>query len=161
MSAIRRRRTIKRARSLSDAMDMCAGHADQKLRRPLKAVAGLMDKDYHAVYGWLKAGDIWASQIRPFERACGATFVTEWLCANAHLLAVKMPAGRAVQGTDVLDLNQNFAAVIGLMIAFSKGEAEQDDLLSAMDSLMGEIAWHRANADRARSPELDLFGETK
>lgn len=159
MSAIRRRRVIKRARSLSDAMDMCMEHAQRKHQRPLKRVADLMGTPYATVHDWLSKGSLPANKIAPFEFACGATYVTEWICANAHLLAVEMPSGRALKETDVLSLNQHFLEATALLIGFFKGESGQDETIAELDALMGELGWHRANVERAACPELELFGE--
>lgn len=136
-------------------------HAQQKHQRPLKRVADLMGVPYATVYDWLAKGSLPAAKIAGFEFACGATYVTEWICANAHLLAVEMPSGRKLKETDVLSLNQNFSEAMAMLIGFFKGEAEQDETIAQLDSLMGSLGWHRANVERAESPELELFGEAK
>ena len=161
MSAIRRRRAIKRARSLSDAMDMCMEHALNQHRRPLKRVADLMGEKYDTLHDWFSKGTLSANKIAPFEHTCGATYVTAWICANAHLLAVEMPSGRQLKETDVLALNQHFAEAMAMLIGYFKGEADQDETIADLDALMGDIGWHRANVERASSPELELFGSGK
>ena len=161
MGLIRGRRAIKRARSLSDAMDLCMEHAERKLKRPLKRVADLMGEKYDTLHDWLSKGALPANKIAPFELACGATYVTEWLCANAHLLAVEMPTGRKLTETDVLELNQHMSEATALLIGFFKGQADQDETIAALDQVMGEVGWHKANVERAECPELELFGETK
>ena len=161
MGLIRHRRMIKRAQSLSDAMDMCMANADRKLKRPLKRVADLMGEKYDTLHDWLSKGSLPANKIAPFELACGVTYVTEWICANAHLLAIETPTGRQLKETDVLELNQHVAEVMALLIGFSRGKSDQDETVAGLTALMGEIGWHRANVERAESPELELFGEMK
>ena len=161
MSTIRRRRVIKRARSLSDAMDMCMEHAEQKLRRPLKRVADLMGERYDWLHNCLSKGTLPANKIATFELACGATCVTEWICANAHLLAVEIPSGRKLKEADVMSLKQHFDDAVGQLIGFYKGEVEQGETLAALAALMSEVGWHSANVERANCPELELFGEAK
>lgn len=124
-------------------------------------VSDLMGAAYATVYDWLSKGTLPANKIAPFEFACGANYVTEWICANAHLLAVEMPSGRQIKETDVLGLNQHFLEATALLIGFFKGEAGQDETIAELDALMGELGWHRANVERADSPELELFGEMK
>lgn len=161
MGLIRHRRVIKRAQSLSDAMDMCMAHADRKLKRPLKRVADLMGEKYDTLHDWLSKGSLQANKIAPFELACGATYVTEWICANAHLLAFEAPSGRQLKETDVLELNQHMAEATALLIGCFKGESDRGETIAALDSLMCEVGWHRVNVERSESPELELFGEMK
>ena len=157
MTMPRRKRTYRVPSSLSDAHQMCLDHALKRHNRSIKRIADLMGVKIDTLYKWLAENRIPAGMIGPFEHACRATFVTQYLCAQAHLLAIEMPTGRKMTPTDVTDLQASFHAACGLLIAYYKGEAEQDGTVSALAELMGQVAWHKANVERAASPELDLF----
>lgn len=161
MTFPRRKRPVRVPSSLSDAIQANLDHAIKQHNRGTKRVADLMGLELSTLYKKMGDGRISVSELAAFEHACGSTYVTEYLCAQAHLLAVEMPAGRKLQPVDAMDLQQHFAEAMALLIGFYKGDADQDETLSALSSLMGEIGWHRANVERAKSPELALFGDEK
>lgn len=149
-----------RARSLVHAMELCIEHARVRHNRSVDRVCDLMgEHSTSTLYKWLATGRLPAISIRPFEHACGATYVSEYLAASAHLLAVPMPSGRPAGESDVLDLQQGFADAVSLLIRFYKGEADAADTLSALTSTMNDMAWHRANVERAAAPDLPLFDD--
>lgn len=152
-----RKRHTRVPSSLSDALQQCLDIALKKYNRGPKRVAELMGVKLDTLYKWLSEHRLPANMIGAFEHACGATFVTQYLCAQAHLLAVEMPRGRKVNASDVMDLQQHFSESMALLIAFYKGESDQDETVSSLQALMGQVAWHKANVERAASPELDLF----
>lgn len=143
--------------SLSDAHQQCLDYALKKFNRSPKRIADLMGVKIDTLYKWLAENRIPANMIGPFEYACGATFLTQYLCAQAHLLAVEMPRGRKVNAGDVMDLQHSFAESIALLILFYKGDSDQQETVTSLQSLMGRVAWHKANVERAASPELNLF----
>lgn len=149
-----------RARSLVHAMELCIEHARVRHNRSMERIADLMgEHSTSTVYKWLATGRLPAISIRPFEHACGATYVSEYLAASAHLLAVPMPSGRPANESDVLDLQQGFSDAMGLLIRFYRGEAERDETLAALAASMGDMAWHHANVERAAEPDLPLFDD--
>lgn len=143
--------------SLCEAIQLCLDYAIKKYNRGSKRVADLMGVKTDTLYKWLAENRIPANMIGAFEHACGATFVTQYLCAQAHLLAVEMPIGRKVNASDLMDLQQLFAESMALLIDFYKGNSDQDETVCSLQELMGQVAWHKANVERAASPELDLF----
>ncbi len=157
MTFPRRKRTRRVPSSLGDAAQACLDHALKQHNRGVKRVADLMGLKLDTLYKKLAEDRITVAEVATFEYACGATYLTEFLCAQAHLQAIEMPNGRQLQATDVMELQQHFSEAVGLLIGFYKGEADQDETLSALATLMGEIGWHRANVERANSPELALF----
>ncbi len=149
-----------RARSLLEAMELCLEYAREKHNRSIDRVCDLMgEHSTSTVYKWLATGRLPAIQIRPFEHACGATFVSEYLAASAHLLAVRMPTGKAADETDVMELQAGFSEAVAILIRFYKGDADADATLAALDHTMNAVAWHRANVERSSEPELSLFGD--
>lgn len=161
MNVVRRKRSARIPSSLSDAVQACLDYAMKRHNRGIKRVAELMGMKLDTLYKKIAEDRISTGELAAFEHACGATYVTEYLCAQAHLLAVEIPSGRRVQATDVIEVQQHFSESMALLIGFFKGESNQDETIESLSSLMGEIGWHRANVERASSPELELFGDTK
>ena len=149
-----------RARSLIHAMELCLAYADEKYNRGVDRVCDLMGvHSTSTMYKWLATGRLPAIQIRPFEHACGATFVSEYLAASAHLLAVPMPTGKVASAADVMELQGGFSEAVAILIKFYQGTADADATLAALDNTMGAVAYHRANVERSAAPELSLFGD--
>lgn len=151
----KRRRRIPS--TLEEAIQLNLDHGLKYHNRGPKRIAELMGIKLDTLYKWLAENRIPANMIGPFEYTCGSTYLTQYLCAQAHLLAVEIPTGRRVKAGDVMDLQQLFAQSVQLLIAFYKGESGQDETASSLATLMGQIAWHKANVERASAPELGLF----
>jgi len=115
--------------------------------------------DAKKLYRYMSDLSMPVSMLAGFEHACGATYVAEYLAAQAHLLAVEMPRGRALKQMDVADLQAGFADATGLLIRFYQGKAGAEETLAALTEVMGGLGWHRANVQKAPAPELDLFGD--
>lgn len=147
-----------RARSLTHAMELCIDYARERHNRSVDRICDLMgENSTSTLYKWLATGRLPAISIRPFEHACGCVFVSEYLAASAHLLAVPMPTGKTVTETDVLELQSGFADAVSLLIRYYRGETELDTTRAALDAHMAAVAWHRANVERQGDPELGLF----
>lgn len=159
MTTYRRKRTRRLPSSLADAIQASLDHALKHHNRGVKRLAELMGVKLDTLYKWIAECRIPMNMLASFENACCSTYVTEYLCAQAHLLAVEIPTGRTVKETDVMALQQSFSDAVSLLIRFYKGDAAQDQTMAELTTLMGEIGWHRANVERAGSPELALFGE--
>lgn len=158
MNAPRRHRSPRVAYSLEAAIQACLEHALKRHNRAPKRLAELMGVKLDTLYKWIADCRFPANMIGSFEHACGATFLTQYLCAQAHLLAVEMPNGRRLLDTDVMELQQHIAEAMAMLIRFYKGQADRDDTVAELTTLMGEVGWHRANVERAQNPELELFG---
>lgn len=154
-----RRKRARIPNSLEEAIQLNLDHALRKHNRGQKRIAELIGIKLDTLYKWLAENRIPANMIGPFENACSATYLTQYLCAQAHLLAVEIPSGRRVIANDVNDLQSRFVESIGLLIAFYKGESDQDETVGSLTDLMGQVAWHKANVERASAPELGLFNE--
>lgn len=149
-----------RATSLRQAMQLCLDFARERHNRSVERVADLMGQTNHwVIYKWLENGRLPAVLIRPFEHACGATFVTDYIASSAHKLLVDIPSGKPACDTDVLALQTQFNEAVNLLARFYRGDAEASDTLSALTAAMSEIASHRANVAQALTPELALFEE--
>ncbi|UEX77030.1 hypothetical protein [Sediminicurvatus halobius] len=112
-----------------------------------------------ALYKWMESGRLPAVLIRPFEHATGATFVTQYLAASAHKLVVDMPSGKPAADEEVLELQSACNEAVNQLARYYRGQADAEETVSALTSVLGAIAGHRENVARSLAPELDLFGE--
>ena len=99
--------------------------------------------------------------IRPFEHACGCSYVTQYLATSAHKLLIDIPSGQPADEAELLALHSDFNAAVDLLAGFYGGKAEADETLSALTEVMSQIAGHRENVSKAMAPELGLFEDSK
>lgn len=156
------KRNWKRVRpsSLREAMELCLEFAREKHNRSIDRVADLMGlPSKWTLYKWLESGRLPANMIRPFEHACGATFMTGWIGQSAHKLVIDIPQGKAASDMDISELQARLADAMGQLIRFYKGEANADQTVAGITDVISGLAWHRENVSRQAAPELDLFSE--
>lgn len=147
------------ARSLRHSMELCLEYAKDRHNLSVERIADRMGLSSHwTLYKWMESGRMPANLIRPFEHACGATFVTQYVASSAHKLLVDIPTAKAVVDTDLLALQTGFNEAVNVLARFYKGDAEAETALSELNRLMTDIAGHRARVERSCEPELDLFG---
>jgi len=154
------RRSWKRVAptSLRHAMELCLEYGREKRNLSVDRVADLMGlASKWTLYKWLESGRMPANLIRPFEHACGATFMTQYIATSAHKLLVEIPAGRPGRDEDVLALQTGFNEAVNLLARFYQGAAEAEATVAALTRVMSEIAGHRENVSKAMAPELGLF----
>jgi hypothetical protein len=157
---MRLRRNWKRvrARSIQEAMELCIDYALDVHRRKVPEIATLMGLASHfTLYKWIESGRLPAVMIRPFEHACGCTFITEFLGASAHKLVIDIPCGRKATEMDVSTLQASFADASGHLIRFHQGEATADETIASLTEVLCGLAYHCENVARLAEPELDLF----
>ena len=146
--------------SLREAMELCLEYGRAKRNLSVDRVADLMGlSSKWTLYKWLENGRMPAVLIRPFEHACGATFVTQYIATSAHKLLVDIPSGRRAGHDDVLALQTGFNEAVNLLARFYEGSASADETMAALTKTMTEIAVHRENVSKAMEPELELFEE--
>lgn len=156
------RRSWKRVQptSLRHAIELCLEYARDKQNLSVDRVADLMGLSSRwTLYKWMENGRMPAILIRPFEHACGCTFVTQYIAASAHKLVVDIPRGKKAKDSDLLALQTGFNEALNLLASFYQGEAEADETIAALTSAMAEIAGHRENVSKSLAPELGLFEE--
>lgn len=153
------RRNWKRVQptSLRHALELCKDHARERLNRSVERIAEEMGlPDHWALYKWLQSGRIPASMIPPYETACGIDYVTRWFALRSGRLLIDIPTGRQLSPTDLLDLNRDFSAALGLLTDFYAGKAPAEATVAALSTHLGLVAWHRANVAQHAEPELDF-----
>jgi hypothetical protein len=141
-------------------MELCLEYARAKRNLSVDGIAELMGQSNKwVIYKWLENGRLPAILIRPFEHACGCTFITQYIATSAHKLLVDIPNGQPATDDELLGLHNDFNVAVTLLSNFYKGRAEADDTISALTSLLSQLAGHRANVSKALTPELGLFDE--
>lgn len=155
-----RRRARILPKSLPQAMEMCLEHALIQYNRNVDQVADLMGlPNKWSIYKWVANGRIPTILIRPFEHACGANYITEYLAASANKLLIPVPRGVKPGDGEMNELQANFAKAFGLLIQCYEGEADVDETLSALNTVLKGVAWHDKNVRKQFAPELDMFQE--
>lgn len=146
--------------SLRHAIELCLEYARERRRLSVDRVADLMGlPSKWALYKWLESGRMPAILIRPFEHACGCTYVTQYLATSAHKLLVDIPSGQPARNEDVLELQTGFNDAVNLLARFYRGEGSAEETMAALSQAMSEIAGHRENVSKSLTPELGLFEE--
>lgn len=155
-----RRRNWKRVNptSLRHAMELCLDYGREKRNLSVERVADLMGiPSKWTLYKWLENGRMPTTLIRPFEHACGATFITQYIGASAQKLLIDIPAGKPASQDDLLTLQTALNDAVSLLARFYKGEIESDQVVGGITQAMGQLAGHRCNVEKAAAPELALF----
>ena len=147
-----------RANSLRHAMELCLEFAREKQNLSVDRVADLMGlPSKWTLYKWLENGRIPAVLIRPFEHACGADYMTLYIAASSNRLIVDIPSGRKATNAEVNELQGSFSDAMGLLIRFYQGQSAAEDTITALNHVMGGIAWHSENVSKSQTPELAMF----
>ncbi|MDI5877265.1 MULTISPECIES: hypothetical protein [Shewanella] len=147
-----------RANSLRHAMELCLEFAREKQNLSVDRVADLMGlPSKWTLYKWLENGRIPAVLIRPFEHACGADYMTLYIAASSNRLVVDIPSGRKATNAEVNELQGSFSDAMGLLIRFYQGQSAAEDTITALNHVMGGIAWHSENVSKSQTPELAMF----
>ena len=156
-----RRRNWKRVHpnSMAEAIRLCTDYAQEKHNRSVARVAELIGVSEWAIYKWMSEGSIPSQRIRPFEFACDATFITQYIGHSARKLVIDIPTGKKAGEADLLQLNEHLQDAVRLLTQFYQGEADEEAVLAGVGNAMGDLAGHRENVAKANSPELPMFGD--
>lgn len=154
----RRRWKNRQPTTPQDAMRLCLDWADHKHNRSVARVAELNGVSEWTIYKWMSEGSIPSKRIRPFEFACGATFVTQYIAISAQKLVIDIPLGRMCDESGLLDLQNTLNDAVSLLTRFYRGEVEAADVLQGATDAIAQLAGHRENVRKHSAPELDLFG---
>ena len=141
-----RRRNWKRVNptSLRHAMELCLEHGREKKNLSVDRVADLMGMaSKYTLYKWLENGRMPAVMIRPFEHACGATFITQYIGTSAQKLLIDIPAGQPASQDDLLTLQSTLNDAVTLLAQFYKGNLESEEVMAGLTTAMGQLAGHR------------------
>ncbi|WP_435100788.1 hypothetical protein [Arhodomonas sp. AD133] len=142
---------------MAEAIRLCLDYAQHRHNASVARVGELVGVTEWAIYKWLHEGSMPSARIRPFELACGCTFVTQYIASSARKLVIDIPSGRASGQADLLDLQNAANQAVSLLTSFYRDEVETDDVLQGVTTAMECLAGHRENVRKADEPELGLF----
>lgn len=144
-----------RASSIPQAMELCIEYAKDHSNRGVERIAELMGMPSHwTLYKWMEEGAIPARMIRPFEHACGATYLTNYLGASAHKLLIDLPTGRRAQAGDIQAVQEACTAAVGALLDFTAGRRDANQTHAALTVALERLAAERAEVERYTTPEL-------
>lgn len=146
--------------SLRHAIELCLEYAREKKNLSVDRVADLMGlSNKWTLYKWMENGRMPSILIRPFEHACGCSYMTQYIATSAHKLLVDIPSGKRAEDMELLNLQTGFNEAVNLLAQFYQGDAQAERTIGALTRVLAEIAGHRANVSKAITPELRLFEE--
>lgn len=143
--------------SQQHAIRLCLDYAEKKHNRSVARIGDLIGKSEWAIYKWLADGSMPSRMIRPFEFACGCTYITQWMATSAHKLLIEIPTGKRPEPGELLELQTSFNKAVNKVAKFYSGEVEADEAVSYLTSILQEVASHRENIQKNSAPELELF----
>ena len=154
-----RNRNWKRVqpKSLTEAFRLCKDYAMYKRNLSAERIADLMGTSVDTLYKWIATGRMPSTMIRPFENACGCSYVTQYVCISGHKLMIDMPNAKPASASDINELQSCFTKAVGMLLEFYEGKADADPVLGELAATMAKLASHRAAVEMANAPELDLF----
>ncbi|WP_255497666.1 hypothetical protein [Aquitalea sp. LB_tupeE] len=148
------------ARSLDEAIELCAEHAAEKLRRPAKVMADLMGVELKTYYRWLADSAMPLNRVRQFETFSGASFISDYLClAHGNKVVVSIPAGKHAAVVELASMQANAANAMALLARFYQDRNCLAETVAALSVTLSEVVFHRENVLKAAQPELELFEE--
>lgn len=159
MTVRNRRWKSVRPTSLSEAMELCVDYANEVHRRPVKVLADLMGVEIKTLYRWLADTSMPLNKIRQFETFCGVSFISDYLClAHGDKVVVSIPAGKKAGVEDLAEVQGNFAQAITLLSRFYQNGDDLEQTVSALTTILTQLAYQRSNVLKSATPELGLFG---
>lgn len=150
------RRNWKReiATSLSHGSDLCIKHAHEKHNRSVQIIADLIGENHHTLYKWLGETRMPIKKVIAFEKACGASFITQYFALANNKMLVDIPTGRKAEHRSLNELAAFSNEVMGMLLKFADGEQNHDEILKAVTLLMADFAHHRGKIEKNKQPEL-------
>lgn len=146
-------------RNTLEAMRLCKDYAKEKKNLSVERIADRMNVTPDNLYSWLGNGKMHLGLVQMYEHICGCTFISDHLAHSQGKLAVKIPSGRVLQDTDLLQLHKSFSKTVALLADFYDGKADTTETMQALTEHMQTAAWHRANVQKHDQPEFEFEGE--
>jgi len=153
----RRRWKARQPATMQEAIRLCLDWALYKHNRSVARIAELNGVSEWVIYKWMSEGSIPSKRIRPFEFACDATYITQYIAVSAQKLVIDIPTGRDCDESTLLDLQNTLNDAVSLLTRFYRDEAEPADVLQGVTKAMTKLAGHRENVRKNDAPELSLF----
>ena len=146
--------------SITHAIELCVMYAREKRNLSVERIAELMGQSsHHSLYKWMAEGRMPAILVRPFEHACGVSFVSRYMAHSARYLTLQIPLGTKANAKDINALQANLTSAVSSLINFHDARLTQEECIAVLTAALENLAWHRANVEKTDRPELELFEE--
>lgn len=145
--------------NLKDALDWCVRYAKENHNRSVESIADLMGVNHWTLYKWIGEADMPARLIKAFELACGIDYASRWLVESSGKMIIDVPRGKACNGTEIHDLQNDYHTAVGLLMTFYTDLTGLDETLAGLQTALEQTAWHRGNVQKYRQPELPFDEE--
>jgi len=142
--------------SLIDAMRLAKEYARERHNLSVERIADLIGVTHHDLYKWLANGRMPATLIPVYELACQCHFVSLWLVHSTGKMVIELPTGRDASAGDLNHLQVVVHEAVGQIIKFHNSSSDAPTAMSAIQSGLESLAWHRANIEKHAQPELEL-----
>ena len=145
------------ANSFRHATELCVDYARTNKNLSIDRIADLMGVESKwALYKWMENGRIPGILIRPFENACGIDYITRYLAHSENKLLVVIPTGKKATNKEISELGSAISETNRLLNCYHTGESEAEETISAIVSIMEDLAYHKGNIEKDNQPELEL-----
>ena len=135
-----------RPRSFQHAMELCLQFALEQHNLDVESIADRMGLANHwTLYGWMESGQLPCVSIRPFELACGADYITQWICASAGKLVFQTPTGVSCGEAQIGEIQTLFSDAMANLISFYRHENPAEEAIEAINAVILGLIWQREN----------------
>ena len=145
-----------RSTSLTSAIRDCKDFALDVHGRSVAHLADLSGQTEDSIYKWMSSGRLPAIVIKPYELACGCSFITDFLAASGDRLVIDMPKGRTPSTTDLVEMHTTFSQAFQLLSDFYSGKADAEQTQAAIKLHLEQFAWHHRNVGIHANPQLEF-----
>ena len=145
--------------SCRDALHQCKAYAQEVRNLSVERIADLMGlPDHWNLYKWIESGRMPFVLLPLYESVCGINLASRWMAATQGRLLVDMPAGRAADQGDLVQLGSGFQQAVQLLSDFYKSNGAQPaaPVLEALRAHLERVAHHHFNVSGFSEPELDF-----
>lgn len=149
------------ARSLEEALQRTKEYGKDQHNMSVERIADRIGSNTSNLYKYLSDATMPINKLIAFEESCGILLVTQYLAHSHNCLLVPIPTGRKATSKETNELQKQCNNVIGLLIDLYDGNSQPDTVVSALNLIMQDFAFHRHNAEKQHQPELMLFGEER
>ena len=145
-----------KANSLTDAFDLCKRYAKERKNLSIEQIAELMGVGDESLRKWVRNATMPINNLASFEMTCGCRYVSGYLAARDGKLLIDIPAGKQVKPVEFIEMQNTFNHAVGKLMQVATGKAEVSETVAAITSSMCDLAYHRENVQKQKTPELDF-----
>jgi len=146
------------ARSLEEALQRTKEYGKERHNMSVDRLADRIGSNSSNVYKYISDATLPVNKLIAFEEASGILLVTQYLAHSHNCLLVPIPNGRKATNKEISELQKQCNNAMNLLIDLYEGKGSTDDVISGLNLIMQDFAYHRNNAEKQQQPEL-MFEE--